>query len=397
MSNNPPLYTEFPLLYNKINVPEFVNRRILIVTYHNMGYPNDYIAEKLSVTPKYCSNIISIFHSLGSSALLKRDFGKRNKKMQKKLNDNEIKLIQNIVRHTPPRSQNKWTYNILTIIINNSGLFSNPISLGALRAIMISHNIALDAWKSTPLKKEDTDFNKISDLISHYNSFEAKSFKDFDLDIPAVDKIIDDLISEQKAITLINVYLRYKQMFNLPKLSIYKFTKLLKYNFKNWDHIKQQNSTNQYVNDKILMLSDSEKEFLNNIIDTQTSVSIIKKRAQICLELAKGTSINDIEDTFGYSKSMIYKVYRNFLEFGINSVPLKKRKKKMIKKNFYTVDFVKKYPNLEKEIREIISLPPKNKHHWTIVDITKELKSKNYNISTTSIAKIINNKDIQYH
>lgn len=84
------MYTESPLLYQKVNAPEFVNKRLLIITYFNMGYSIEHTVKQLSVTGKYCEEIIHIFQTYGLKALLKRDFGLRQKKDQKKLNEYEL-------------------------------------------------------------------------------------------------------------------------------------------------------------------------------------------------------------------------------------------------------------------------------------------------------------------
>lgn len=390
------MYTESPHLYQKVSAPEFVNKRLLIVTYFNMGYNNAYIAQQLSVTEKYCDEIIHIFQTYGIKALLKRDFGLRRKKEQKKFNANELSLLQSLVRHNPPKNYTKWTFNNLTEIINHSGLFENQISLVTLRSIMLSKEIKLDAWKQNLLDLNDIHYKTITDLIKIYDAIVLKSINDYDLDISLTESIIDDLLKQKKAISILNVFLSYKQHYNLPKLSIYKFSKLLKNQFPKWDTHKQDNHKNHTFKEKKISLSDADIKTLLNISQNTTLPRISRMRAVICLELNTETNIKEIEEKTGLSRSMIYRVYYQFKKDGLNSIDIKKRASKKAYSGPRITTSIKKYPNLINDIKAVVSAPPINKSKWTIETITNELRNQNYTISTTSVAKLIHHHQITY-
>ncbi len=396
MSTNPPVYTESPLLYQKVNAPEFVNRRLLIITYYNMGYSKAYIARQLAIKEKYCEEIINIFHNYGLKALLKRDYGLKQKKDQKKFTNDELNLLQNLVRHKPPKNHNKWTYNLLAETINHSSIFENNISLCTLRAIMLSKKIDLNAWKDAPLKITDENFEIITNLISKNDDLVTKIIKDYELDVPLTEEIIKDLSDQKRPISIINVFLKYKHHYNLPKLSIYKFSNLLKNYLPQWQMLKQQSFKNYNVGEKKITLSQGEVDQLLKISDNPEVPKISRMRAKICLELNKETIMSDIEQRTGCSISMIYRVYNKFKDEGIECITLKKRVSKKVKRGPYITTSIKKYPDLLTEIKSIVSSQPKDKTRWTIVKITKELQNRNYIISTTSISKLIIHHQIVY-
>ncbi len=390
------MYTESPLLYQKVNAPEFVNKRLLIITYFNMGYSIEHTVKQLSVTGKYCEEIIHIFQTYGLKALLKRDFGLRQKKDQKKLNEYELSLLKSLVRHSPPKNQNKWTYNNLAEIINHSGLFKNEISLGALRVIMLSKDIDINAWKNHPLDKNDEHFQTITNVVSINDAIVSKTIKDYELDIAMTEEIIKDLLQHKKAVTILNVFLSYKQHYNLPKLSIYKFSKLLKNHLPQWENYKLQSHQELNVVEKKISLSDQEKHTLLKISENTALPKMVRMRAKICLELNKEANISEIEENMGCSRSMIYRVYHLYKENGIESIAITKQSSQKSYGGPHTTTSIKKYPNLVTDIQDVISEPPKNKSKWTIVAITAELRKRNYIISTTSVAKLLNYHRIIY-
>jgi len=391
VSINPPLYTESPLLYQKVNAPEFVNKRLLIITYFNMGYSVAYMSTQLSVTEKYCDKIIRMFQTYGLKALLKRDFGLRQKKEQKKLNNYEISLLHSLVRHSPPKNYKKWTYNYLTEIINQSALFENEIGLCTLRSIMISKGIDLNAWKHQILDINDVHYQTITHLVNILDTIVSKAINDYELDIALTENIIKDLLSDQKAVTIFNVFVSYKKHYNLPKLSIYKFSKLLKNQFPRWEYYKEESHKNQNIVEKKITLSKTEVDTLTKISENPDVPRLSRMRAIICLELNKETNVKEIEERTKVSKSMIYRVYHRYQEAGIQCITLKKRVNKS-NHGPYVTKSVKKYPHLVSDIQALVSVPPSHKSKWTIEEITKELRNRNYSISTTSVAKLI-----QYH
>lgn len=395
MSINPPVYTESPLLYQKVSAPEFVNKRLLIITYFNMGYSVAYTATQLSVNEKYCDKIIRVFQTYGLKALLKRDFGLRQKKEQKKLNNDEISLLQSLVRHTPPKNYKKWTYNYLTEIINQSALFENEIGLCTLRSIMISKGIDLNAWKYQSLNIDDVHFQTITHLVNILDTVVSKTINDYELDITLTENIIKDLLSDQKAVTIFNVFISYKQHYNLPKLSIYKFSNLLKNQFPRWENYKEESHKNQNIVEKKITLSETEVDTLTKISENPDVPRLSRMRAIICLELNKETNVKEIEERTKVSKSMIYRVYHRYQEDGIQCITLKKRVQKPNHRPYATVS-VKKYPHLVSDIQALVSIPPSHKSKWTIEEITKELRNRNYTISTTSVAKLIQFHRIAY-
>ena len=324
MSNNPPVYIESPLLHLKVNAPEFVNKRLLIITYLNMGYSTADIALQLSLKEKYCIEIIHIFKTYGLKALIKRDFGLRQKKEQKKFNEYELNLLKCLVRHTPPKNQKKWTCNILTEIVNHSASFKNQISLDTLRRIMKSKGIDLNAWKHNPLNKNDENFQSISDIVNIFEPIEKKILKDFELDIALTEKIIKNLIEHKKAVTILNVFLKYKQHYNLPKLSIYKFSKLLKNELPNWGAYKQK--SNHYNRENKISLSETEKDILIQMSSNTALPKTTRIRAKICLQLHEESSIKKIEEKTGHSRNMIYRVYNSYKEKGVTDLNIKKKR-----------------------------------------------------------------------
>lgn len=390
------MYTESPLLYQKVNAPEFVNKRLLIITYFNMGYNTAYIAKQLSVTQKYCDEIIRMFETHGFKALLKRDFGLRKKKQQKKLNETEISLLQSLVRHTPPKNYNKWTYNNLTEIINHSGLFENQISLGTLRSIMLSKEIKLDDWKKNPLDNDNIHFQAITDVINITDAIFKKSLNDYELDIALTKSILDDLLEQNKAITILNIFLSYKQHYNLPKLSIYKFSKLLKNQFPSWEAQKLESHKNHIYKERKIILSDTEVETLTKILQNPETPRLSRMRATICLELNKETNVKEIEERTKLSRSMIYRMYHLYQENGIQCVTIKTRTSTNVNGTPKITSSVKKYPNLATDIQVIVSSLPSDKTRWTIKKITYELRKRKYSISTTSVSKIIHHNRIAY-
>lgn len=396
MSVNPPVYTESPHLYQKVSVPEFVKKRLLIITYFNMGYSISHTATQLSLTEKYCDEIIRIFQTYGLKALMKRDFGLRKKKDQKKLNDYELSLLQSLVRHTPPKNYNKWTFQNLSEIISHSDLFENQISLCSLRSIMLSKEIKLNEWQHNPLDPDDVHFQTISDLININDFIIKKSLNDYELDITLTERIIDDLLKQKKAINILNVFLNYKQHYNLPKLSIYKFSQLLKNQFPQWETYKQESQKIHTIKEKKIELTETDVNTLVNIAENTSLPRICRMRAAICLELNTETNIKDIEEKTGLSRSMVYRVYHRYKNDGLNSIYIKKRESQKTYNGINVPTTVKKYPNIIVDIQDIVSSTPEDKTKWTIEKITYELRKRKYSISTTSVSKIIHHNRIAY-
>lgn len=120
----------------------------------------------------------------------------------------------------------------------------------------------MDEWKSNPIDSSDPKNKNILHLINGYEQIETKSIKEFDLDVEAVQSIISDLVVKSKTITLMNVFIKYKEIYNLPKLTIYIFSKLLKNNLPNWKQLKEQSPKQYYTLDKSIKLNNQEKRSL---------------------------------------------------------------------------------------------------------------------------------------
>lgn len=400
MSGKPSLliFDELNISPDLIDHPDFIKKRILIISYIHLGYDCAYIAKVLEISEENCLHIINVFTKYGFKAILKRDFGLTRKKVQKKLNSDEIFLIKKIVRSKPPVGLNKWTYNAITNIINNSGWFTRKISLGTLRLIILSQNIDMDEWKSNPIDSSDPKNKNILHLINGYEQIETKSIKEFDLDVEAVQSIISDLVVKSKTITLMNVFIKYKEIYNLPKLTIYIFSKLLKNNLPNWKQLKEQSPKQYYTLDKSIKLNNQEKKELMATSESKSTDDFTRLRAKICIEFEQGFYPVKISEKLGCSVSMIYTTYKRYKQHGIKSIVNGPQNSNSIKKEGkYIPISIKKYPDLISEIKNIVSTtPPGKKQNWTIAKITQTLHDKKYEISTTSIAKLIQYHNIDY-
>ncbi|MEZ4910133.1 MAG: hypothetical protein R2774_04650 [Saprospiraceae bacterium] len=399
MTSNPRLANIFSpeLNCDTSYIPEFAKKRILVITYFKLGYDIAYITKMINCKASFCENIIEVYTKNGINALMKKNLDFKMNKQHSKLKSEDVQLLSTIVNLKPPQNSSKWTYALLTSVINHSGLFNKSICLATVRKTILLNNIDIEAWKSRSYELNDQNLVQIRNTINQLNDIKLYENKNFELDIELIKTIIQKIKDANSSITILNVFLEYKKHHSNTKLTIFVFSKLLKNSFPNWQEIKAQIPRRHGQSfKKVIIISENEVTELNRIINSLEYNSLIHMRAKICLEMAHGFNANLIAETLGCSKSMVYTVYDLFKKKRIQGILyLKTRNSSAQNQN---IRIITKYPTILRELQRIIDSNSANHMEppLTINEITKRLNLIGIKISNTSVSNLLKSNNINY-